>query len=199
MLAREFKEWPDKAVGRKYDLRDYVGLRFGDLLVTGRWEKSENGQTYWELRCSCGNLTKRPPSILLSGKRTRCRECSDSYLTGSKRANWKGTKDIPKDFFNTLCRNAEIRRKDISVDLTIEDLQEVYEEQGGLCFYTKLPLSFTKCDIKGTASVDRIDSNKGYTRDNIHFVHKDINRMKSDLTESRFLELCKLVTGECES
>ena len=37
-----------------------------------------------------------------------------------------------------------------------------------------------------TASLDRIDSSKGYTEDNIQWVHKDVNQMKMDLPEQRF-------------
>ena len=44
-----------------------------------------------------------------------------------------------------------------------------------------------------TASLDRIDSSKGYTKSNIQWVHKDINKMKSDFSMLRFLELCYAV------
>lgn len=41
----------------------------------------------------------------------------------------------------------------------------------------------------GTASLDRIDSTKGYVEENVQWVHKDVNFMKSNLTEQRFKEL----------
>ena len=44
-----------------------------------------------------------------------------------------------------------------------------------------------------TASLDRIDSNKGYTIDNVQWVHKDINKMKMDLEEDVFIDNCKLI------
>ena len=44
-----------------------------------------------------------------------------------------------------------------------------------------------------TASLDRIDNTKGYTQDNVQWVHKDINRIKSDLSQEYFLTLCKTV------
>ena len=39
---------------------------------------------------------------------------------------------------------------------------------------------------KGTASLDRIDSTKGYVRGNIQWVHKDINWFKRDYPKISF-------------
>jgi hypothetical protein len=59
-----------------------------------------------------------------------------------------------------------------------------------------LPLSFgnkAKDHKNRTASLDRIDSSKGYTKNNIQWIYKPINSMKRDYTQERFIELCKLV------
>lgn len=50
-----------------------------------------------------------------------------------------------------------------------------------------------------TASLDRIDSTKGYTLDNIQWVHKHINVMKMDLDQEYFIKLCKLVTKKSKN
>ena len=52
--------------------------------------------------------------------------------------------------------------------------------------------------IRKTASLDRIDSNKGYTKDNVQFVHKDINWMKQDFEQNKFIEYCKKVANKHE-
>jgi len=44
---------------------------------------------------------------------------------------------------------------------------------------------------KTTASLDRIDSTKGYTLDNIQWVHKTLNRLKMNLDNQEFIEWCK--------
>lgn len=44
-----------------------------------------------------------------------------------------------------------------------------------------------------TASIDRIDSSKGYTKDNIQWVHKNVNIMKMDQTMDQFLYICKKI------
>jgi hypothetical protein len=46
-----------------------------------------------------------------------------------------------------------------------------------------------------TASIDRIDSSKGYISENIQWVHKDINRMKGPMSQDDFLNWCRKVAG----
>ena len=43
------------------------------------------------------------------------------------------------------------------------------------------------------ASLDRIDSKKGYTEDNVQWVHKYVQRMKNAFSEKRFLEVVKII------
>ena len=44
-----------------------------------------------------------------------------------------------------------------------------------------------------TASLDRIDSNKGYIKNNVQWVHKHINTMKMHMTDREFIDMCKKV------
>lgn len=46
-----------------------------------------------------------------------------------------------------------------------------------------------------TASLDRIDSLKGYTLDNVQWIHKDLNYMKCDYEENEYIEWCKKVAA----
>jgi hypothetical protein len=74
-------------------------------------------------------------------------------------------------------------------------LWDLYLKQERICALTGLPIKLgTVNEI--SASLDRIDSTRGYTLDNVQWVHKDINRMKGDLTPERFLELCQLVAAK---
>jgi hypothetical protein len=45
----------------------------------------------------------------------------------------------------------------------------------------------------GTASLDRIDSSKGYEEGNIQWVHKHINFMKRTYSQEYFIDMCKKV------
>ena len=47
-----------------------------------------------------------------------------------------------------------------------------------------------------TASIDRIDSTKGYYIDNIQWVHKDVNRMKKDFEENYLFKICEAIIAK---
>jgi hypothetical protein len=58
--------------------------------------------------------------------------------------------------------------------LTLEEFLLQYIKQGGLCAYSNKPLDFTSNNEK-SISKERIDNNKGYTKDNILFVLRIFN------------------------
>jgi hypothetical protein len=94
--------------------------------------------------------------------------------------------------FDQLVKTAD-KRKNKKCFITVEHLNEVWQRQEGLCAYTKLPLTSEGHQLN-TVSLDRVDSSKDYTVDNIQLVCVPINRMKLDYTEDQFIELCRLVT-----
>jgi hypothetical protein len=91
--------------------------------------------------------------------------------------------------------------RNIGFNLKIEDAWEQFQRQSGQCALTGWGLTLES--IKGvnqtgegrrTGSLDRIDSTRGYEKDNIQWVHKEINKMKGSLTTTRFCEICHAVT-----
>lgn len=68
-------------------------------------------------------------------------------------------------------------------------------QKEGLSAISNLPMTyiFNNGRIPTNVSVDRIDSKKGYTRDNVQLVCMAINQMKSDLDNNTFYNLCKAV------
>lgn len=93
-------------------------------------------------------------------------------------------------------RNILTRTK--SVDVTIEDLKERWELQNGVCEFSGVQLtlsSYSKINKNPiyTASLDRIDSGKGYIKGNIRWVSRSINYMKNDMSDDMVWELCNLI------
>ena len=88
--------------------------------------------------------------------------------------------------FNRIKSKSMIRK--IEFNLTIEYLWNLYITQNRKCAITgnELPNILE-------ASLDRIDSSKGYIEGNVQWVHKTINLMKMDLSESDFLKWCQTV------
>lgn len=41
-----------------------------------------------------------------------------------------------------------------------------------------------------TASLDRIDSSKGYIEGNVQWLHKDINRLKINYSDEDLIQIC---------
>ena len=77
---------------------------------------------------------------------------------------------------------------ELSLDIILKKL----DKQNYKCYYTGLPLTF---DVKmpNTISIDRIDSQIGYTIENSVICCWDINRMKQDIELDHFIKLCGLV------
>jgi hypothetical protein len=66
---------------------------------------------------------------------------------------------------NTLINDSK-RNKEHT--LTVDDINEMYKTQNGLCYWFKIPL-IPSSQIKHPQqpSLDRLDRNKGYTKDNV--------------------------------
>ena len=107
----------------------------------------------------------------------------------------------PDSYINYILRVAKRRakKKNLDFDLLVSDMQYLYEKQKGLCALTKMKMGYTpgleRNNINYNISIDRIDSSKGYTKDNIQLVCASLNNMKMDLKNKHFIQLCKLVAG----
>ena len=170
--------------------------------------------------CSCCKIEKSVSDFHKSktqkyGVSSRCKRCASDKATEWAKANRDKrliqgriyevkNKDAIKerkknkresmtfdDRFKLLIKNAR-DRKEYVVSVDAEYLQSVYESQGGLCAYTKLPLLAIGNQLN-TMSLDRVDSSKNYTEDNIQLVCVAINRMKLNHAEDQFIQLCRLV------
>jgi hypothetical protein len=92
------------------------------------------------------------------------------------------------------CRiQAGAKERNIEFLLDIEEAYTIIQQQQFRCALSGVEISLTR---PITASLDRIDSQHGYTQDNVQWVHKTINRMKMDLDESEFVDWCRLITEQ---
>lgn len=94
-------------------------------------------------------------------------------------------------------------QRNIFVGLEAEDLLGKYLDQDGICALTGLQMETsgegrrTKSGNRYAApSVDRIDSNKHYTPDNIQIVMAVVNVMKNDIPQQVFIELCHQISAK---
>lgn len=101
--------------------------------------------------------------------------------------------------WNNLISSA--KKRGLEVEITKDDVLALWENQKGLCSVTGLPMEKVKA-LKTTraryknlyrASVDRIDSEKGYTKNNIRLVCAHVNIMKMDLTDEQLKFWCESI------
>ncbi len=174
-----------------------INKKFGKLLVLEQSfnnQHTKNKPIFWKCLCDCGKTKDIDGGHLRSGCTLSC-GCS-WYSHGNENISWKGYGEIPKSMFNRIKNNARQRNHEFS--LTIKDLWELFLKQNKKCVLSGLPLDFThgrNRKHKGTASLDRIDSSRGYVKDNIQWIHKDINWMKQDYSINYFLEMCNKIVN----
>ena len=153
---------------------EYVGQHKKNRVSLWMWECMDCGARHGPSRT--GTITRKD----------RLSSCCRKYLSGNGNANWKGHEEISGSFLYQYRNDA--RKRGRPFDVSVEYLWELWLLQDGRCAYTFLSLEHGK-----TASIDRIDSDLGYVVGNVQWVHRDVNRMKSDFPQDYFLSMCRLI------
>lgn len=99
--------------------------------------------------------------------------------------------------FKYYLKLAKCRFKECTI--TLEDLEKQWNLQKGICPYSGIQLilnshSNISKDKIYSASLDRIDSSKGYIINNIQFVSQCINFMKNSMSHEDTIKICKLIS-----
>lgn len=160
-----------------------IGFRSDRLVIVGWDGEKKNKKAI--CKCDCGNMVTIRAYLLIYNQTNNC-GCAP-------RGSWKGKGKLSGTYLCRVRRNAKVRG--LSFTLTSDELWLLYQKQEGKCALSGLPISFgAKTVDPSTASLDRIDSTKGYTSENIQWVHKDINLMKMDFEQEYFKHLCTIVS-----
>jgi hypothetical protein len=180
-----------------YNFIDITGKTFGKWTVLQRdltrKTKPNDQNVYWLCRCQCGTEKSVNGMTMKSGRSTQCRRC---WEQGHKH-------NLNARVWGRILRNAKLREIPVDLGKVKEAKTFLYDllhvKQNNCCALSGLPIRIADT-IKGdmnrketTASLDRIDSTKGYTRNNVQWVHKNVNKMKVDLDQSTFIKLCRAV------
>lgn len=167
---------------------DYTGRTFGSWLVIS---KHPIRKATWICRCECGIEKPVRSCNFLSGSTTKCNNCKKT-----------GCGEISGTLWSNI-RNSAIQRN-LNFELTVQDAWKLFLIQNRKCALTGIEIYFasrgvTKTRKSTTASLDRIDSKKGYSIHNIQWVYKKINMMKQGYDIKEFIDLCKKVAKYNES
>lgn len=127
---------------------------------------------------------------------------SSGYATKERRKQWgllaKGYKDINGSYWCSLKSKADSRN--LCFELDIKDVWGLWILQDKKCALSGVELKLLKkrsYALKNkkeqTASLDRIDSSKGYTIDNVQWIHKDLQKVKWELLNEELFNWCDLI------
>ena len=156
---------------------DLSGQTFGTLLVLrkdGEATKKNRRGTYW-CKCSECNKEKLISSNLFRGRKPVV-SCGCRRAAGYTHPRANPTKKNETRLLNYARRNARRRGEECSLELKDIVIPEYCPVLG-----IKLePGSHSHQDC--SPSVDRIDSTKGYTKDNVWIISARANRIKNNAT-----------------
>lgn len=164
---------------KQYKLRfkDRSGEKHGCYTVI---EICDNKTRTWLCKCKCGNEKK-----IISSNLTK-------YDNAKKCNKCKNVEEISSTYLYRI--KQEAKRRKIEYNLDDKYLWNLFIQQNRKCSLSGIELCFAQNYWKDinlqTASLDRIDSSKGYIEGNVQWVHKSINFMKHSLSEKRFVDLC---------
>ena len=184
-------------------LIDLTGKKFHKLLVLERSGSNRQGGSSWLCLCECGK-EKVFSSDHLTRKSYPVKSCGcEAIKKGPKHSQWTGYEEISGNwFYNHILRERKQKhRTRVPVEITAKEIWDLFLKQDRKCALSGLPLTISGSSRYNDASVDRIDSSKGYTIDNVQWVHKHINFMKRTYSQDYFIEMCKKVaenSGACD-
>ena len=179
-----------------------INNKFGYLIVTNLVRDDNSTKKHpWRAICQCTNCGKEnvniDPQALLRGRTTSCGCRRDQYLkiTGKNSIQYTGYEGLNGKYWGVIKNRAKKRGYVINID--IKYAWNLYLQQNCKCALSGLPIEFAISNKKvseTTASLDRIDSSKGYVEGNVQWVHKHVNVMKNVFEQNYFISLCELIT-----
>ena len=176
---------------------DLTNREFDRLMVLKR-SPNKNGRVCWECKCQCGTI-KTFFAYKLIQKTTKSCGCLSKGQYSKNNKRWYGYGDIPGRFWKNInSGRGNNRSKILEMNIDIRYAWDLFLKQNRKCALTGVELYFA-CGKKrpvGNASLDRINSNIGYVRGNVQWVHKDVNIMKNKLDQTEFIEWCQLVINQ---
>lgn len=165
-----------------------TGKIFGKLnVVSLASERSKRGDALWICSCSCGVTKRIPGSYLTKGNVDNC-GCETS-VRRSKRMR----KPLRRSFigYQYKAYSNSAKQRNLEFSLTLDDVENLLFQKCSYCNVDPYA-THVRFFIDGSTEtiswngVDRVDSNRGYVKDNCVSCCKICNAAKSDLTLSEF-------------
>lgn len=170
-----------RPLGTIYDI---TGKKFHNLTALKYIKNDKFGKAMWECLCDCGNIKVINSSSLIAGLTHSCGCYKRVSLS-------KGYKELSGSWWHKLEKSATIRNYEFAID--IKYMWELLEKQNFKCSLSGVDIkvfSNNDCCKKQTASIDRINPQFGYLKENVQWVHKRVNRLKNNLSNDEMIFWC---------
>jgi|19_taG_2_1085344.scaffolds.fasta_scaffold03178_10 hypothetical protein len=150
-----------------------------------KW-KNENREAYNEYYKEYRKKHKKKISKQAKNRRLKNAdknsEWNKEYRASSPRT-WLSKRLSNAKITRTRYGKTTTREKNIDIDFLVE----LWKKQNGLCSITKYPMIHGPNSLF-SASIDRINSDKGYTKDNVQLVCQAINFAKNKFSNEDMIE-----------
>lgn len=178
-------------------------MKYNDWIVLKEDRIIKNSKTYLLCQCKCGIIKEVYLTNLKNNKSKCCKSCSGKSvkLSAGFTKSWEGNAigQLSGTMYSHI--KSKARERNLEFSVSKQFLWDLLVKQNFKCALSSFPITLsTKInntnnpDFKFiTASLDRIDSTKEYTEDNVQWVHKDVNKMKMQYEQSYFISICKAI------
>lgn len=188
------KKFREKRKNENYKKKEFYTLEIGKKYK--EWTLLDiiniNGVKKVKVICSCGFIKTQNEYYFKICKTESCITCA------YKRRSANNNNRLNSRIFEKL--KCQAKRRKLEFDLDKEFLYELLKKQNFKCALSGLDLRIANTAAEHeigftNLSLDRIDSNGGYTKNNVQWVHKLINVMKWSLSKEIFIFFCREVAN----
>lgn len=173
--------------------KNLTGKRVGHLTVIHPTGKRSKCGLIWLVQCDCGKKLERTAACLLAKPRRKGqipRSCG-CYGKRNRSPKYKGVGDLSSTKFRGIMARA--KHRGLAFKITIQYAWRLFLKQQKRCALTGTIITLSPSSTASgasTASIDRINSHRGYVRGNVQWVHSTINFMKNSLSDPEFIVWC---------
>ena len=180
-----------KGKGRWGIRNDLTGKTFGRLTALSYERKPNNRNTYWHCECVCGkHVVVTLTQLTHKGtKSCGCLRSETSKANAVKRRRFEYP--LKQSSESKLLSSAKMRAKNNSLDFDLE-LSDIVIPENCPVLGIKLEHGKRGFPEPNSPTIDRIDNNLGYTKNNIWVISFKANAMKSSAS---LIELKMLVSA----
>jgi hypothetical protein len=146
-------------------------------------------------------------ATLCNRTHSKCPKCRNEKRKGSNSPVWTGYAEISGRQWHSIKKEATESRRNrrytkprppLEFTITVEYIWNLFLKQNRKCALSGEPLTmWYKINGKneGNASLDRIDSSKGYNEENVQWIDKKLQRIKTSLSDADFIAICQKVAA----